>query len=110
MLANTAAANGDPVAFIDSVRIDITRENTVGILGFGDGAHYCLGSHLARLELTRALTVMAPAHAQPAPHRTSPVAVNHRSHRTHHPARRGRARMLNPGSGSLRSEITCGRV
>jgi cytochrome P450 len=58
VLANTAAANRDPAAFSDPDRFDITRDNTVGTLSFGSGAHYCLGSHLARLELTQALTVM----------------------------------------------------
>jgi cytochrome P450 len=59
VLANTAAANRDPAAFSDPDRFDITRENTVGTLSFGNGAHYCLGSHLARLELAQALTEMA---------------------------------------------------
>jgi cytochrome P450 len=59
MFANTAAANRDPAAFPDPDRFDITRDNTVGTLNFGNGAHYCLGSHLARMELTQALTVMA---------------------------------------------------
>jgi cytochrome P450 len=59
VFANTAAANRDPAAFSDPDRFDITRENTVATLSFGNGAHYCLGSHLARLELTQALTVMA---------------------------------------------------
>jgi cytochrome P450 len=59
VLANTAAANRDPAAFSDPDRFDITRDNAVGTLNFGSGAHYCVGSHLARLELTQALTVMA---------------------------------------------------
>src|SRR6185437_582381 len=52
VLANTAAANRDPSAFGDPDRFDMMRDNTVGTLSFGSGAHYCLGSHLARLELT----------------------------------------------------------
>jgi cytochrome P450 len=59
VFANTAAANRDPATFKNPERFDITRDNTVGTLSFGNGAHYCLGSHLARLELTQALTVMA---------------------------------------------------
>jgi cytochrome P450 len=59
VFANTAAANRDPAAFSDPDRFDITRHNMVGTLSFGNGAHYCLGSHLARLELAQALTVMA---------------------------------------------------
>ena len=59
VFANVAAANRDPAAFPDPDRFDITRDNNIGTLSFGNGAHYCLGSHLARLELTQALTVMA---------------------------------------------------
>lgn len=59
VFANAAAANRDPAAFEDPDRFDIMHENTVGSLSFGNGAHYCIGSHLARLELTQALTVMA---------------------------------------------------
>ena len=55
-----------------------------------------LGPHLARLELAQALHRDGPAHAQPAPYRTSPVAVDDRGHRTHHSARRIRPRTLNP--------------
>jgi len=58
VFANTAAANRDPAAFDDPDRFDITRETSTGILTFGNGDHYCLGSHLARLELAKALTVM----------------------------------------------------
>jgi cytochrome P450 len=71
VLANTAAANRDPAAFSDPDRFDITRDNTVGVLSFGSGAHYCLGSHLARLELAQALTVMA--HRMPNLRRTGPA-------------------------------------
>jgi cytochrome P450 len=58
VFANGAAANRDPAAFPDPDRFDITRDNSIGTLSFGNGAHYCLGSHLARLELTQALAVM----------------------------------------------------
>ncbi len=33
---------------VDADRLDITREPSTPILPFGSGAHYCLGSHLAR--------------------------------------------------------------
>jgi cytochrome P450 len=59
VFASGAAANRDPAAFHDPDRFDIARDNTVGMLSFGNGAHHCLGSHLARRELTQALTVMA---------------------------------------------------
>lgn len=74
VLANTAAANRDPAAFPHADRFDITREKRSPILAFGSGTHYCLGSHLARVELTRALEVMSQCmpgvdRAGPAPWR-----------------------------------------
>lgn len=68
---NVAAANRDPAVFTDPDHFDIKRDNTVGVLNFGHCAHYCLGSHLARLELTRALTVMAQS--MPGLRRTGPA-------------------------------------
>ena len=59
VLPNGAAANRDPAAFSHPDRFDITRANPAGSLSFGNGAHYCLGSPLARLELTQALIAMA---------------------------------------------------
>jgi cytochrome P450 len=71
IFANTGAANRDPDVYLDPDRLDITRAGAPSILTFGGGLHYCLGSHLARLELTEALTVIT----QRMPHarRTGPA-------------------------------------
>ena len=49
-----AAANRDPAAFGEPDRFRLDRTGPAP-LAFGYGAHYCLGSALAQLELTVAL-------------------------------------------------------
>ena len=71
VLANIASANRDPAVYDDPDRLDITRANPPAMLGFGGGIHYCLGTHLARLELAEALTVIT--RRMPNPHRGGPA-------------------------------------
>ncbi|NVN51810.1 cytochrome P450 [Mycolicibacterium hippocampi] len=59
VIANTAAANRDPEVYPNPDRFDITRADAPAMLTFGGGVHYCLGSHLARIELIEALTLMS---------------------------------------------------
>jgi cytochrome P450 len=54
-----AAANRDPDVYPAPNRFDITRESPVEHLAFSGGIHYCLGSPLARLELTQAFRALA---------------------------------------------------
>ncbi len=45
------SANRDEAHFEEPQRFDITRDNAKEHRAFGIGEHFCLGSHLARLEL-----------------------------------------------------------
>ncbi|KAA1249552.1 cytochrome P450 [Mycobacterium simiae] len=74
VVINLAAANRDPDIYDDPDRLDITRLNPAPMLTFGAGPHTCLGVHLARAELTRALMVITqrmrnPRRSGPAPWR-----------------------------------------
>ena len=51
------AANRDPRRYEDPNRLDITRD-AQGELGFGHGAHHCLGAPLARMDIQTALTAL----------------------------------------------------
>jgi cytochrome P450 len=52
------AANHDETRFAAPERFNILREEKVRNVGFGAGPHICLGQHLARLEMTRALNAI----------------------------------------------------
>jgi cytochrome P450 len=68
-----AAANRDPEVYPDPNRFDITREAPAEHLAFSGGIHYCLGSPLARLELTRAFQGLAERF--PRMRRSGPITM-----------------------------------
>ncbi len=51
VLLSFASANRDEDVFADPFRLDVQRENAANHLAFGFGRHFCLGAHLARLEI-----------------------------------------------------------
>jgi cytochrome P450 len=57
VLLMVGSANRDPLSFPDPARFDIGRV-PVPHVGFGHGAHYCLGASLARLEARVALATL----------------------------------------------------
>lgn len=58
VVVNFAAANRDPQVYDDPEQFDIHRIGPPAMMTFGGGMHYCLGAHLARVELTEALRVL----------------------------------------------------
>ena len=51
------AANHDPAEFADPLALDLARTPNRHV-GFGGGAHYCLGAAVARMELQVALSAL----------------------------------------------------
>jgi len=56
--AVNGSANRDASRYSDPGRFDIFRKATSRHMAFAYGAHVCIGQHLARLEMTRALNSM----------------------------------------------------
>ncbi len=54
-----ASANRDPQHYPDPDNFDLDR-NPTDHLAFGGGAHFCLGTHLTRIEVSRVLTQLTP--------------------------------------------------
>jgi cytochrome P450 len=54
-----AGANHDPLVYPDPGRFDMDAARPEGQIGFGGGAHHCLGASLARAEMQEALPILA---------------------------------------------------
>ena len=51
LLLSFASANRDESVFADASKLDVRRANAASQLAFGFGRHFCLGAHLARMEI-----------------------------------------------------------
>jgi cytochrome P450 len=54
-----AGANHDPTVYERPDRFDMDADRPEGQIGFGGGAHHCLGANLARAEMQEALPILA---------------------------------------------------
>jgi cytochrome P450 len=52
------SANRDPTRFENPDRFDIFRDRRHRHFAFASGPHVCIGQHLARVEMTRALNAI----------------------------------------------------
>jgi cytochrome P450 len=60
LLLSYLSANRDEEVFAEPFRFDIRRANADRHLAFGVGTHFCLGAHLARMELQAFLEELLP--------------------------------------------------
>jgi cytochrome P450 len=52
------SANRDPRRFVDPDSFNIFRDQPIRHFAFASGPHVCIGQHLARLEMKRALNAI----------------------------------------------------
>jgi cytochrome P450 len=55
-----ASANRDEEVFAHPMRLDVRRPNASSHVGFGFGRHFCLGAHLARMEIRSLFKALIP--------------------------------------------------
>jgi cytochrome P450 len=60
LLLSYPSANRDDEAFERPFDFDVTRPDADRSLAFGFGAHYCLGAHLAKLEIKSFFRALIP--------------------------------------------------
>ncbi|MEA2624211.1 MAG: hypothetical protein QOD06_256 [Candidatus Binatota bacterium] len=60
LLLSYLSANRDESVFAEPFRFDVRRRNADEHLAFGIGVHFCLGAHLARMELRAFLRELLP--------------------------------------------------
>ena len=60
LLLSYASANRDEEVFPDPLRLDVQRENAASHVAFGFGRHFCLGAHLARMEVRAIFKELLP--------------------------------------------------
>jgi cytochrome P450 len=60
VLLSFASANRDEEVFPDPFRLDVRRDNASSHLAFGFGQHFCLGAHLARMEVRSLFQELVP--------------------------------------------------
>ena len=60
VLLSYPSANRDELVFDDSGTFDVARPNAGEHIAFGFGRHYCLGAHLARLEVAKFFELLIP--------------------------------------------------
>ena len=60
VLLSYLSGNRDESVFAEPYRFDIRRRNAADHLAFGLGVHFCLGAHLARMELRTFLRELLP--------------------------------------------------
>ena len=56
--ATVPSAHRDPAVFTDTLRFDPNRATKATNLNYGAGGHYCVGVHLARLEMCGAIEAL----------------------------------------------------